>query len=99
MKQEKEYLKALIEALRPHGTVLEIGFQDGFSSTQIQTFSPKTHTLIEPNPETLKEARTWAQNYPNVTVVEGTWEKNLHLLGTFDVIFCNDLTEEEGKFS
>ena len=77
MEWEKPYMEACIDALQPFGDVLEIGFGCGYSATRIQTFKPKSHTIIEFHPMVAQKARAWAEQYPNVTIVEGTWQNAL----------------------
>ena len=90
MEWEKPYMEALINALNPSGDVLEIGFGMGYSATHIQTFHPKSHTIIECDPVVIQAARLWAANYPSVRIIEDTWQNALASLGTFDAIFFDD---------
>lgn len=90
MEWEKPYMKACIDALKPFGDVLEVGFGCGYSATHIQSFSPKSHTIIEFHPTVAQKAREWAAQYPHVTIVEDTWQSALSSLGTFDAIFFDD---------
>ncbi len=98
MEWEKPYMIACIDALKPFGDVLEIGFGLGYSAEQIQSFHPKSHTIVEFHPEVAAKAREWAKNFPNVTIVEDTWQHALPSLGIFDAIFFDDYplqSEEE----
>ena len=90
MEWEKPYMKACIDVLRPSGDVLEVGFGLGYSSQQIQGYSPKSHTIIEYHPKVAERARKWAKRYPNVTIIEETWQNALPNLGLFDSIFFDD---------
>ena len=90
MEWEKPYMVSCIEALRPSGDVLEIGFGLGYSSTAIQKHKPKSHTIIECDPVVIAKAKEWAKQYPNVKIIEGTWQQNLAKLGVFDSIFFDD---------
>lgn len=90
MQWEKPYMQACIDALKPFGDVLEIGFGLGFSATQIQTYRPKSHTIIEYDPEVAKRARKWAEDFSNITIIESTWQEVLPSLGVFDCIFFDD---------
>ena len=39
----------------------------------------------------IQKAKEWAKNYDTtINIVEGTWQKELHNLGTFDEIFFDD---------
>jgi precorrin-6B methylase 2 len=83
-------MPACIDALLPFGDVLEVGFGCGYSATHIQTYHPKSHTIIEYHPVVAERAREWAKDYPNVTIIEGTWQNALDSLGVFDCIFFDD---------
>jgi hypothetical protein len=90
MEWEKPYMQACIDALKPFGDVLEIGFGLGYSAEQIQHYHPKSHTIIEYHPEVAARAREWAQRYPHVTIIEDTWQNALPKLGMYDCIFFDD---------
>jgi len=90
MEWEKPYMQACIDALNPFGDLLEVGFGLGFSAERIQSYHPKSHTLIEYHPVIAARARKWAERYPNVTVIEETWQHALPKLGKFDCIFFDD---------
>lgn len=90
MEWEKPYMHACIDALKPKGDVLEVGFGLGYSAQKIQSYHPKSHTIIEYHPEVLIKAREWAKKHPNVTIVAGTWQEMLPTLGVFDSIFFDD---------
>ena len=90
MEWEKPYMEACIDALKPSGDVLEIGFGLGYSAAQIQKYKPKSHTIIEYHPVVVEKARAWARDKPNVTIIEATWQDTLATLGTFDTIFFDD---------
>ena len=90
MEWEKPYMCACIDALKPFGDVLEIGFGLGYSAERIQSYHPKSHTIIEYHPEVAKYARAFAEKYPNVRIVEDTWQNALPRLDVFDSIFFDD---------
>ncbi len=90
MEWEKPYMQACIDALQPFGDVLEIGFGCGYSATHIQSYNPKSHTIIEYHPVVAEKAREWAKGYPHVIIVEDTWQNALASLGIFDAIFFDD---------
>ena len=90
MEWEKPYMQACIDALRPFGDVLEVGFGLGYSAEQIQSYEPKSHTIVEYHPVIAAHAREWAKKYPNVTIIEDTWQRALPNLGVFDCIFFDD---------
>ena len=90
MEWEKPYMQACIDALQPFGDVLEIGFGCGYSATHIQSYSPKSHTIIECDPVIAELARQFAKIHPNVTIVESTWQDALDALPVYDTIFFDD---------
>lgn len=81
-------LTEIIQQLKPRTRVLEVGF--GLASSQIIQHKPASYTIIEVDPGMAKEARDFAKQYPNVTVIEGDWKAALSRLGNFDAIFFND---------
>lgn len=90
MEWEKPYMIACIDALKPFGDVLEVGFGLGFSANHIQTYQPKSHTIIEYHPVVAARAREWAKQHPHVTIIEDTWQHALPRLGIYDCIFFDD---------
>jgi len=78
---EKPYIKALIEHCKPGGDVLEIGFSE-WSAIEIQKYQPKSHTIIESDPQLIKKACAIS----NLTLIEDSWENAFENLGDFDAI-------------
>ena len=70
--------------------VLEIGFGLGYSANRIQSYNPKSHTIIECDKVVLQKLATWAEDKKNVIIVEGKWQEKLPNLGIFDEIFMDD---------
>lgn len=101
MEWEKPYMEACIDALQPSGDVLEIGFGLGYSSTHIQKYSPKSHTIIECDPTVIQKAEDWSKSYSHIKIIQGTWQDCLKDLGQYDAIFFDDYApfsaEEEEK--
>ncbi len=95
MAWEKPYMEACIDALKPSGDVLEVGFGFGYSATRVQHYHPHTHTIIEYDPVVAKKAKEWAKDHKGVTIIEKTWQDALPALGQFDVIFFDDYPVEE----
>jgi len=96
MEWEKPYMQAIIKNLNPKGHVLEIGFGMGFSATEIQMHDIESHTIIESSPEVLQKARKWAgEQKHKVIIVEGSWQKALNDLGTYDSIFLDDSPHDD----
>ena len=90
MEWEKPYMQACIDALKPSGDVLEIGFGLGYSADYIQTYPIKSHTIIECDETVLARAHAWAKDKPNVTILAGTWQDLLPTLPIYDTIFFDD---------
>jgi len=90
MEWKKSYMEALINELHPSGNVLEVGFGFGHAATRIQSFHPKSHTIIESNPQIAEKARQWATKYKNITIIQDSWKNALPKLGKYDSIFFND---------
>ena len=90
MEWEKPYMEACIDVLQPAGDVLEIGFGCAYSANKIQSYNPKSHTIVECDSEVLKKLREWAKDKANVKIVEGRWQDVIHTLGVFDEIFMDD---------
>lgn len=87
---KKNYTQALVNALKPSGNVLEIGFGIGIAAELIQkNYHPKSLTIIEPNAQMAAAAKNWAKQHKNVTVIEGNWQTHLPKQGKFDAIFFN----------
>ena len=90
MEWEKPYMEACIEALKPSGDVLEIGFGLGYSATHIQSFKPNSHTIIECDHSVINHAEEWLSQHKNASLIEGTWQNKLSSLKVFDAIFFDD---------
>lgn len=90
LQWKKLYIEALIDELGPFGDVLEVGFGRGFGAERIQSFKPKSHTIIETDEEAFKDAQNWAKNFNHINLIKGTWQTCLPQLGVFDAIFFND---------
>lgn len=91
MNWKKSYLESLVDALSPKGgDVLLVGFGNGDAAARIQTFKPKSLTIIESNPQTAESARVWSQSQNQTKVIEGTWQTVLPTLQVFDTFFFDD---------
>jgi predicted O-methyltransferase YrrM len=98
MEWEKPYMQACIDALQPFGDVLEIGFGLGYSAAHIQSYKPKSHTIIEYHPLIAQKARDFAKKYPHVTIIEDTWQNALKDLRVFDCVFFDDYPLESQQY-
>lgn len=86
---KKVYSDALIKSLNPSGDILQIGFDED-SAERIQSFHPKTHTVIVSNPQAAAKASKWAGSHTNCSVIQGEWKSALPKLGSFKTIFYYD---------
>lgn len=91
---KKVYLSELIKSLNPTGDVLQIGF-DEKSAEQIQSFHPKSYTLIVSKPEEVKKALKWANAHANCSIIEGNWKSALPKLGTYKTIFYSEYEDSD----
>ena len=80
------------------GHILEIGFGMGISANYIQQNNISSHTIVENHPDIIPKALEWAQNKPNVNIVQGSWYNNLSNLNTYDGIFYDTYGDEHNKY-
>ena len=90
MEWEKPYMETCIDKLEPSGDVLEIGFGLGYSANRIQSYKPKSHTIVECDKVVLQKLETWAKNKKSIIIIRGKWQEKLPELGIFDEIFMDD---------
>ena len=59
MEWEKPYMEKLVSLLKitRNCEVLEIGFGCGYSANKIQSYKPKSHTIIDCSPDVIKRAK------------------------------------------
>lgn len=74
-------VQKIMQALRPFGDVLEVGF--GSASKEIQKYHPRSHTILS----TDSEALHWAEGHKSVKVIPEIWQGALPALGVFDTIY------------
>ena len=82
------------------GNVLEIGYGMGIAANYIQSFSPKSHTVVEIHPEIASQARQWAKRGDGITVLEGDWfnlKKEIEANAPYDGIFYDAYGDENEK--
>jgi hypothetical protein len=77
------------------GDILEIGFGMGISANYIQQQSPDSHTIIESHPQVIEKLKVWADDKPNVIVVEGRWYDVTGSLGIYDGIFYDTFGDKK----
>lgn len=89
MAWEEPLMKAHAELLcEGKGDILNIGFGMGFIDTAIQSFSPRSHTIIEAHPMVYKKMIDdgWDKK-PNVKIIFGRWQDVIDSLGSFDSVY------------
>ncbi len=81
------------------GDVLEIGFGRGVSSSFIQDYPLKSHTIIECNHSIVDRFHEWKKQFKgrDIRIVEGLWQDTIEDLDLFDAIFFHTypLNDEE----
>ena len=70
------------------GDILEIGFGMGICADYIQAQGVNSHTIIEIHPQIIEKLKIWADDKPNVTIIEGDWY-TVDNLSTYDGIFID----------
>ena len=90
LQKQQLYIEVCVDALEPFGDLLEVGFGGGLSPSHIQSYFPKSHTIIEPRQKEIVKAREWVTHYTHIHLIETPWEESLYRLGVFDAIFLNE---------
>jgi guanidinoacetate N-methyltransferase len=72
-----------------HGDVVEIGFGRGIASDFIQDCGVSSHTIIECNPDVIRQCETWREQHSQaeIDIVTGMWQDVIDTLGEYDGIF------------
>jgi predicted O-methyltransferase YrrM len=92
---EKELMYKLADIVTINGgDILEIGFGMGISANYIQQNQITSHTIIENHPDIIPKALAWAEDKPNVTIVQGSWYDMLSTLSIYDGIFYDTYGDE-----
>lgn len=79
------------------GNILEIGYGLGISANYIQSYGPKSHTIIEIHPEIANQARSWSKRGVGIKVLEGDWynlKQEIVDNGPYDGIFYDTYGDE-----
>lgn len=86
---------------KPGGSVLEVGFGRGISSTMIADLGVGSHTIVECVPSIADACREWAdaRDGSNVTVLEGRWEDVLDQFETYDGIFFHTYPMDSEEYA
>jgi hypothetical protein len=75
------------------GDILEIGFGMGICADYIQAQGVNSHTIVEIHPQIIDNLKVWAEDKPNVTIVEGDWN-DISGLSTYDGIFLDTFGDD-----
>tara|TARA_Y100000593_G_scaffold83824_1_gene158287 strand:- start:5747 stop:6367 length:621 start_codon:yes stop_codon:yes gene_type:complete len=71
--------------------ILEVGFGMGMSSDAIQSYNPRSHTIIENHPQIISKVQKWAvqpkRRKKDITIISQDWYEALPDLGTYDLMF------------
>jgi len=100
MQWEAPLMAAHAEVIcRGSGDVLNVGFGMGIIDTYIQTYAPRSHTIIEAHPDVYKKmlAEGWGDK-PGVKIVFGRWEDVINDVGPFDGIFFDTFDDDFVSF-
>jgi len=76
------------------GDILEIGFGMGISADHIQANDINSHTIVESHPQIIEKLKEWAQDKPNVIIIEGDWYDIKDSLSTYDGLFYDTWADE-----
>jgi protein arginine N-methyltransferase 2 len=88
MSWEDNIMKASADYVCENGgDILEIGFGMGIAASYIQANSITSHTIVEIHPQIIEKAKAWAQDKPNITIIEGDWYEVKDSLSTYDGVF------------
>ena len=95
MNWEDDIMKASANYICENGgDILEIGFGMGISASYIQTNNINSHTIVENHPQIIEKLKAWAQDKPNVIIIEGDWYNVIDSLSTYDGLFYDTFGDE-----
>ena len=95
MDWEDDIMKASANYICENGgDILELGFGMGISANYIQANNINSHTIIENHPQIIEKLKVWAQDKPNVTIIEGDWYNVKDSLSTYDGLFYDTFGDE-----
>ncbi len=80
------------------GDILEIGFGMGISAGYIQSHQITSHTIIENHPQVIEKLKIWAQDKPNVNIIEGDWYEVKDQLSTYDGVFYDTFGDSDMRY-
>ena len=95
MSWEDNIMKASADYICENGgDILEIGFGMGISANYIQANNINSHTIVENHPQIIEKLKAWAEDKPNVIIIEGDWYNVKDLLSTYDGLFYDTFGDE-----
>jgi len=95
MNWEDDIMKASANYICENGgDILEIGFGMGISANYIQANNINSHTIVENHPQIIEKLKAWAQDKPNVIIVEGDWYDMKDSLSVYDGLFYDTFGDE-----
>ena len=95
MSWEDNIMKASADYVCENGgDILEIGFGMGISANYIQANNINSHTIIENHPQIIEKLNAWAEDKPNVIIIEGDWYSVKDSLSTYDGLFYDTFGDE-----
>jgi 16S rRNA A1518/A1519 N6-dimethyltransferase RsmA/KsgA/DIM1 with predicted DNA glycosylase/AP lyase activity len=65
----------------------------GICADYIQAQGVNSHTIVEIHPQIIDKLKIWAEDKPNVTIVEGDWH-SVEGLYTYDGIFLDTFGDD-----
>lgn len=81
------------------GHILEVGFGLGCSANKFINSNIESYTCIEINDAIYQQALDWAQDKPNVTIINGSWEQTFPTLtNKYDGIYYSPLEVDYEQF-
>ena len=96
MEWEDSLMKASADYVCSNGgDILEVGFGMGISAGHIQSNNINSHTIVENHPQVIEKLKTWAEDKPNVIIIEGDWYDVKNQLSTYDGIFYDTFGEDD----
>ena len=75
------------------GDILEIGFGMGICADYIQAQDVNSHTIVEIHPQIIDKLKIWAEDKPNVTIIEGDWN-SVEGFSIYDGIFLDTFGDD-----
>ena len=75
------------------GDILEIVFGMGICADYIQAQDVNSHTIVDIHPQIIDKLKIWAEDKPNVTIIEGDWN-SVEGFSIYDGIFLDTFGDD-----